>query len=309
MTPNLLLATQTLFSPHRWFSKSRSERPTRKTEHWDSPIPGYYEYIPGRGWYLIATDKDASSEVDSDSTAVEGGLVAAATMKPAKAKEITRMTQPVAVKYSKVLKRYLLAPDYEMRKRYGVIKDSRGRSVQVGFFRLDDGIAWVQCWDAEGEFIPGPYKLWCIDTRTDMFRHMLRKDDPDYVPSRQNSFERDPSTRRRSQDSRSTHYRTSGPGTPREGPSAPSTRPNSIRGLTPSNPTSHPGSQANSRRNSLKRSPSIPLEEARAALKAMAQAQVASVKSSASSAESIRRGRQDPVAATPTPKPTPTPIN
>lgn len=285
MTPNLLTATQALFSPHRWFKSQKSERPTRKTEHWDTPVPGYYEYIPGRGWYLVATDKD----VDPNATSTEGGPVA--TLKPPKPKDTVRMTQPVAVKYSKVLKRNLLSPDYEMRKRYGEIKDFRGKSSTVGFFRLDDGIAWVQCWDSDGEFVPGPYKLWCIDARTDTFRHMLRKDHPDYQPSRQNSLERESNTRRRSQDSRSTKYRTSGPGTPREGPSAPSTRPNSIKGLTLSNLGSKANSRANSRRSSPKRNESIPLEEAKAALRAMAQAHAAAVTKSVGSEESVQRGR------------------
>jgi hypothetical protein len=299
MTPNLLVATQTLFSPHKWFKRQQSERPTRKTEHWDSPVPGHYEYIPGRGWYLVATDKDASSNVD---LATDGGPVGTLPMKSTKSKDMIRMAQPVAVKYSKVLKRYLLDPDYRIRKRHGEIKDSRGRSVQVGFFRLDDGIAWVQCWDANGEFIPGPYKLWCVDAATEKFRHMLRKDDPDYAPSRansrQNSFDRDPSTGRRSQDSRSTQYRASGPATPRDGPTAPSSRANSIRGLTPSVPSSQPGSQANSRANSRRVSPqrshSLPLEEAKAALRAMAKAQAAAVQRSAGSEQSMSRGRLGP---------------
>lgn len=296
MTPNLFVATQTLFSPHRWFKRQQSERPTRKTEHWDLPVPGYYEYIPGRGWYLVATDKDASSDVD---LATGGGPVGTLPMRPTRPKDIIRIAQPVAVKYSKVLKRYLLDPDYRMRKRYGHIKDARGKSVQVGFFRLDDGIAWVQCWDEEGEFVPGPYKLWCVDTATNKFRHMLRKDDPDFVPSRANSransFERDSNTRRRSQDSRSTQYRASGPATPRDGHTAPSSRANSVRGLTPSVPTSQPGSQANSRANSRRvspqRSPSLPLEEAKAALRAMAQAQAAAVHRSAGTEHSVSRGR------------------
>jgi hypothetical protein len=314
MTPNLLVATQTLFSPHKWFKRQQSERPTRKTEHWDSPVPGYYEYIPGRGWYLVATD---NFETDPDSQATEGGPVGTLPMKPTRPKDIIRMAQPVAVKYSKVLKRYLLDPDYRIRKRHGEIKDSRGKAVQVGFFRLDDGIAWVQCWDAEGEFVPGPYKLWCIDAATDKFRHMLRKDDPAHTPSRansrQNSPDRDSTTLRRSQDSRSTQYRASGPATPREGLTAPSSRANSIRGFTPSVPASQPGSQVNSRANSRRVSPqrshSLPLEEAKAALRAMAQAQAAAVQRSAKSEQSVSRGRLGPRAPSSTVSTTSTYVN
>lgn len=286
MTPNLFVATQTLFSPHKWFNKNRSERPKRKSEHWDSPIPGIYEYIPGRGWYLIATDKDVAPEPIDEVDPKEGGPVGSVEEKP---KETIQMSPPVPVRYSKVLKRYLLSPDYEMRKKYGKIKDSRGKMVQVGFFRLDDGVAWVNCWDEEGDFIPGPYKLWCIDHRSEQFRHMLRGDDPEYqrslpnsrVASRQNSFEHDPNGRRRSQESRSTQYR-SGPGSARDGPSVSSTRANSIRGLTLSNPGSKAPSQINSRRSSPtrgQRSPRLPLDEAKAALRIVAQEQAAKERS------------------------------
>ncbi|KAF2189059.1 hypothetical protein K469DRAFT_565001 [Zopfia rhizophila CBS 207.26] len=244
MTPNLFLATQTLFSPHKWFKQQKSARPARKTEHWDDPVRGIYEYIPGRGWYLVATDKPKDEDAPEETPV-----------------ETVKMTQPVQVKYSKVLKRNMLQPDYDMRKRYGKIKDSKGKFEEAGFFRLDDGVAWVHCWDEEGEFIPGPYKLWCIDQKSGNFRHMLKGDDPEYVHSRRNSYDR------HSQDSRSTQYR-SGPGSNREGPSIPSTRANSransLRGLTSaptSAPTSKPASRANSRPTSPK-SPGVPLSEA-----------------------------------------------
>jgi len=202
MTPNLFLATQTLFSPHKWFRhQPKPSKPVRRTEHWDDPVAGTYEYIPGRGWYLIATDKKSE-----DSKAPEGAEV-----------PTIKLQQPVQVKYSKVLKRYLLAPDYQMRKREAMVKNEAGRKERAGFFQLDDGIAWVQAWDADGEFIPGPYKLWIPDPNTGLFRHMRKTDDPDYVEyinSRRNSFE--PGINRRtSDDSRSTQY-LPGPGSIKE---------------------------------------------------------------------------------------------
>lgn len=289
MTPNLFIATQKVFQPHKWFKK-QNERPKRRTEHWEEPVPGVYEYIPGRGWYLVATYKEHS---DTESTLVdskEGGPVGGNIEE--KAKDTVQVPSPVPVRYSKVLKKYLLNPDYEKRKKYGVIENSRGRMVQVGFFQLDDGVAWVNCWDDEGEFIPGPYKLWCIDVHTDKFRHMMRGDDPDYqrsqsnsrVNSRANSFERDAGSRRNSQESRSTQYRT-GPGSTLDGPSVPSTRANSIKGLTPSNPTSKSASQANSRRSSPtrgQRSPRILLDDANPKLRELAMQQAAKSRSSRS---------------------------
>ncbi|KAF2011466.1 hypothetical protein BU24DRAFT_281770 [Aaosphaeria arxii CBS 175.79] len=303
MTPNLLVATQTLFSPHKWFKSSpKSERPCRKTEHWDSPVPGLYEYIPGRGWYLVATDKFATAELDNDTPAPSTIL---SEKQETTTRETIKMSPPVQVKYSKVLKRYLLAPDYEMRKKHDRVQDSNGKWYTAGFFRLDDGIAWVECWSDHGEFIPGPYKLWCLDQTTGQLRHMLKCDDPEFVASRTNSFEREPSSARQSQDSRSTQFRGSGITSPRDGPSIASTRANSIRAFAPSGPSSRAGSQAPSRRNSPKRAPSLPLEEAKAKLRIMAEQQKKmdvererereKARSRTNSADSSTRGRRPDV--------------
>ncbi|KAF2736563.1 hypothetical protein EJ04DRAFT_432889 [Polyplosphaeria fusca] len=270
MTPNLFVATQTLFSPHKWFKSQKTPRSTRRTEHWDSPVPGIYEYIPGRGWYLVATDKEPM--VDSVINPIQD---------QPNEKETIKMTPPVAVKYSKVLKRYFLAPDYEMRKKHGKVPGSTGKSVDAGFFQLDDGIAWVHCWDSHGQFIPGPYKLWCIDDRTGDFRHMLKGDDPNYITSRTNSFESEPG-RPRSQESRSTQYR-SAPGSTFDGASYPSTRANSIRNYRTSASTSNPNSQPGSRRPSPKRSPSLPLAEASSKLRQVAAEQAAEARTSSDS--------------------------
>jgi hypothetical protein len=247
----------------------------RKREHWDDPIPGVYEYIPGRGWYLIATYKQPPERDLEPSTTTnmdDDNLI--------------KMIPPTPVRYSKVLKRCFLSPDYELRKKHGDIPNERGKLVTAGFFQLDDGVAWVNCWDEEGEFIPGPYKLWCIDAATQQFRHMRRGDDPAYqrsaansrAASRQNSFDR--SADRRSQESRSTEFR-SAPGSTRDAQSGPSTRANSIRGVDRSNPASRVPSQANSRRNSFSRdqrsprSPRLRLDEAKAALSIVAQERAA----------------------------------
>ncbi|KAF2138774.1 uncharacterized protein K452DRAFT_210227, partial [Aplosporella prunicola CBS 121167] len=157
MAPNLLVATQTLFTPHRWFTRKHSEpkRSLRKTEHWQDPKPGTYEYIPGRGWYLTRPD-------NADGTPGE------------------RLEKPKLVTYSRVLRRYLFHTEYERRKLAGEIKDQHGKTREVGFFQLDDGVAWVNCWDHKGEFMPGPYERWCIDDRTEKFRKMLKGDDPNW---------------------------------------------------------------------------------------------------------------------------------
>lgn len=274
MSPNLFLATQKLFSPHKWFRNSQShEQSVRKTEHWAEPKPGLYEYIPGRGWYLIAKLKEAPH--DMPRTAAEGGPVRASQEPP---KEHEKLAHPISAHWSRVLKRYMLEDDYKARKKYGAIRNESGRNVQVGFFRLDDGVAWVQCWDQDGIFIPGPYKLWCISQRTGQFRPMLKGDDPKFAGSRNNSqsnsrnpsFERDLDSR--SQDSRSTEFyiSTSQAASNRDGPSVPNTRPNSIR-MTPSHSTSTTHSQPASRRSSPRRNGSIEYEKDKAAMRQMAR--------------------------------------
>ncbi|KAH7384099.1 hypothetical protein DE146DRAFT_215067 [Phaeosphaeria sp. MPI-PUGE-AT-0046c] len=257
MTPNLFLATQKVFQPHKWFRAPKTERPTRVTEFWTLPEPGRYEYIPGRGWYMIAKLKEASSQINEPQNQ-EGELV--------QPQQFEKLDKPIPVHRSRVLGRYLLDDEYKRRKMTTQIKNEQGKRVQAGFFQLDNGIAWVHCWDENGTFIPGDksgYKLWCIDAATKEFRHMRKGDDPDYVRSRRSSRERAPVNR--SQESLSTAF-PSGPGSTRDGTS---TTASSVRGMM--SPTSTPSSRVQSRRNSPKRNNSIPLEEAKAALRRMAK--------------------------------------
>lgn len=272
MTPNLFLATQKVFQPHKWFRAPKIERPTRVTEYWTSPEPGQYEYIPGRGWYLIARPKETTS------TSNEQDSTEAVPVQPQK---FEKLDKPIPVHRSRVLGRYLLEDDYKRRKQTTTIKNDQGKRVQAGFFQLDNGIAWVHCWDENGIFIPGDksgYKLWCIDAATKEFRHMRKGDDPEFVRSRRNSPNWPNATRtatdngtttssaaNRSQESLSTAY-PSGPGSIRDGTS---TTASSVRGMM--SPTSTPSSRVQSRRGSPRRNNSIPLEEAKAALRRMAR--------------------------------------
>ncbi|KAH7067622.1 hypothetical protein BKA63DRAFT_121656 [Paraphoma chrysanthemicola] len=285
MTPNLFLATQKVFQPHKWFRGPKStERATRVTEFWNDPEPGQYEYIPGRGWFKISELKTNPSQV-TESLAPYSDTQPYSLSNP---HTFTKLAKPIPVHRSRVLGRYLLEDDYKKRKVTTTIKNEQGKLVTAGFFQLDDGVAWVQCWDANGTFIPGGpsgYKLWCVDSATREFRHMRKGDDPKFVRSRNNSHERDLDSR--SQDSMSTAFR-SGPGSTRDGPSAPSTRANSIRGPF-SNPASTPSSRAQSRRNSPRRNNSIPLEEAKAALRRMAKEQEEAVIAAAAQTRTISK--------------------
>ncbi|KAF1938970.1 hypothetical protein EJ02DRAFT_268805 [Clathrospora elynae] len=268
MAPNLFVATQKAFQPHKWFKSPKSEK-SRVVEEWSSPVPGRYESIPGRGWFLIATLKERTE--DSPKTITEGD--SAASAKPSPSKEYTTLERPVPVKYHQVAKRHFLEPEYNRRKRTLTIKDKRGKEIQAGYFRIDD-VTWIRCWDEHGTFIPGDvtggeYQRWVFDTQTQQFRHMLKRDDPNYVRSRRNSPDRDLDSH--SQDSVSDKYRSSRPGSTKNSPSMPSSQANSIRYM-PSNTTSNPPSQLPSRQSSPKRNDSLPsLEEAKATLRRLAR--------------------------------------
>lgn len=288
MTPNLFLATQKAFSPHKWFknSNNNSERSTKTIEEWSTPVPGLYEYTPGRGWYLIAIHNDASLDGSEYKTSSEPLSRSSSFVK-----EYTKLAQPIQVHKSKVLSgRWFLDGEYKARKRQGTIRNDRDKLVTVGFFQLDDGVTWVQCWDAFGKFIPGDpaiggYKRWCIDANSKNFRHMLKRDDPNYIRSRSNS----PANETHSQDSMSTILRSAAPSTV-------STRPNSIRYMS-SNAASRAPSRVPSRQNSPERNGSIALEEAKAALRRMAKEQEDASKSKAKVEQVELRGRKPAAAA------------
>lgn len=199
------------------------------------------------------------------------------------AKEYVKLDRPIPTHWSRVLKRYLLEPEYKVRKTNGTITNERGKNIDVGFFRLDDGVAWVQCWDEHGEFIPGPYKLWCIDGTTHTFRHMRKGDDPAFIKSRINAQDCDLDTQ--SQDSRSTQFRSGPGGTP----SMPSSRANSIR-MSMSNTTSASVSRSHSRRNSPGRGNGVPFEETRRELTRVAREQEEAIRRAA------ERGRRHAIA-------------
>ena len=262
MAPNLFVATQKAFFPHKWFKSSKVDL-SRVVEEWNSPVPGQYESIPGRGWFLIATLKDASKPEGNNKSTIKGS----------DGKDYIPLETPIPLKYSHALGRYFLEPEFYKRKKTVMIKDDKGKEVRAGFFRVDD-VAWVKCWDEHDTFIPGNangaagYQRWVLDAQTQQFRHMIKRDDPNYVRSRRNSPARDADNR--SQESVSTEFRPSRPSSTKNGFSVASTRANSIR-YQPSTPTSNAPSQRPSRQNSPKRSDSIPLEEAKAALRRLAR--------------------------------------
>jgi hypothetical protein len=155
MTPNLFLLGKLIVTPQKWFTPRSGSKSPRKQEHWDGPIPGMYEYIPGRGWYLVAVDPEHNTS--------------------------TPLQLPQAITYCRVLHRHLLRQDFERRRRFEHVKGERG-----GFFLLDDEITWIKAWDETGASMQGPFERWVIDSETRLFRPMTYGDVAE-VKSRQNS--------------------------------------------------------------------------------------------------------------------------
>lgn len=148
MSPNLFLCFRALFCPTYWFQRGeRIHGSVYRKEHWDSPVPGIYTYIPGQGWHLVSRDDD-----DDD---------------------VVNEKEPVPLIYCRVLHRYLLEDDMEERCRWHSVKlEESARPVKRMFFRLDDGYTWVTGWDARGNFIPGPYEKWVLDDEKKAMRRM-----------------------------------------------------------------------------------------------------------------------------------------
>lgn len=143
MAPNLFLCLRTVFCPIYWFQRGdRIQGSIHKEEHWDTPVPGIYRYIPGHGWHLICRDGEENDE-----------------------------KVPVPIVYCRILHRYLF--EYEMNERcawHWITPYEGAKPEKLRFFLLDDGYTWVAGWDAKGRFIPGPYQKWRFDSFTDKMR-------------------------------------------------------------------------------------------------------------------------------------------
>ncbi|KAI9859332.1 MAG: hypothetical protein M1824_003846 [Vezdaea acicularis] len=155
MSPNLFLCACTVLKPHRWFSNSPSHKASPCKEYWSSPVPGLYEYIPGRGWYLVAAEDPAFSPVKKE-----------------------------PVDYCRALQRYVLRAELEERIRWCRVRDTDGRHVEKRLFRMDDGITWICCWQDDGRFVEGPWERWCWDKETEKFRKMNIGGDLDWEKNR-----------------------------------------------------------------------------------------------------------------------------
>ncbi|KAL5355801.1 hypothetical protein BJX96DRAFT_141882 [Aspergillus floccosus] len=146
MSPNLFLCLRTVLCPTYWFQRGeRIHGSLQKEEHWESPVPGIYKYIPGRGWHLIYKDGNEYEE-----------------------------KVPVPLVYCRILHRYMF--EYEMEDRcrwHSVVLHEGAKPEQLLFFQLDDEDCWVAGWDRKGRFIPGPYQKWRFDPATNSMRRIL----------------------------------------------------------------------------------------------------------------------------------------
>ncbi|KAJ5851877.1 uncharacterized protein N7529_011262 [Penicillium soppii] len=134
MAPNLFLCARTIFCPVYWFQMGDRDS-NLKEQHWQSPVPGTYRFLPGRGWHLIHRDGHENEE-----------------------------KIPAALVYCRILHRYMFESELEDRCRWFDAPLHKGaRPEKLRFFLLDDGIHWVAGWDAQGNFIPGPYPKWWLE--------------------------------------------------------------------------------------------------------------------------------------------------
>lgn len=125
MSPNLFLCLRTVLCPVYWFQRGeRINGSIHREEHWESPVPGIYNYVPGRGWHLIYRDGNKYDE-----------------------------KVPVPLIYCRILHRYIFEDEMEERCRWYYVSLEEGATpVRRLFFRLDDGYTWVAGWDAKGVF-------------------------------------------------------------------------------------------------------------------------------------------------------------
>jgi len=188
MTLNLFLCARKVACPLEWCSsKPRSVRPQdqHRFEHWESPIPGIYEFIPGRSWYLVRRDTDTDSESESDSSSLSSTSTKSSSSRHASTSTSTsrRVSKDSTlgkeeVRYCRALHRYFLASELEARCRWELVVRREGaKPTRTRFFQLDDGVAWVPCWDEKGKFIHGPYRKWCLDKEMGCMRPMARADE------------------------------------------------------------------------------------------------------------------------------------
>ncbi|PYH90277.1 hypothetical protein BO71DRAFT_80986 [Aspergillus ellipticus CBS 707.79] len=146
MAPNLFLCLRKAFCPTYWFQRGeRIQGSIHKEEHWDSPVPGIYKYIPGRGWHLVLKDGNEHDE-----------------------------KMPIPLVYCRILHRYVFEHEMEERCRWHTVAIEEGaKPERFLFFLLDDKYTWVAGWDDKGKFIPGPYQKWHYDAEKRTMRREL----------------------------------------------------------------------------------------------------------------------------------------
>ncbi|KAI9726554.1 MAG: hypothetical protein M1834_008996 [Cirrosporium novae-zelandiae] len=159
MAPNLYILLRNIFVPSCWRLPSHSRRGSRDApkkahivhEHWDFPVPGTYEYRPGRGWFLI--------QLDLDQPGAKG----------------QPFEKPQQVVYCNVLERWMFLSDYKARCHWERVMMPNARKYDdpchMRFLRLDDSVGYLMCWDEDGKPLDGPWMLWEMDEKKKKLRY------------------------------------------------------------------------------------------------------------------------------------------
>lgn len=201
MAPNLLVAMTTAVRPlntRRWSTPRLNgsidiEHHCRKvvdcsnlpTEHWNSPVPGYYAYVSGKGWYLVSRDSEIGGGNGVFFRQPSEGTLSRKSSRSASSRHsedndaaptALSPSTPEPVVYSHILHKHILARDFKARLRWDrAVRPSsiRGKSERLGFFQLDDGFSWVIAYDKNGMEDREPNKsLWVLETGKDKEKKM-----------------------------------------------------------------------------------------------------------------------------------------
>lgn len=162
-------------------------------EHWNTPVPGYYAHVSGKGWYLVQRDIDLDEEERlffckphssirprtirrETSSSIATSSHSSTSSAPSRSSSVsTYITAPEPVIYSHILHKYILAREMQSRLRWtrAVNPSSsnpfrRARKERLGFFQLDDGFSWVIAYGRNGMEDREPDKrLWVLEKGED----------------------------------------------------------------------------------------------------------------------------------------------
>lgn len=199
MAPNLFLALRNVVCPWYWFprkDKVRISGAICRDEYWEDPVPGIYRFVPTNGWFLIK--RDVKGQIDEGSGSSDTG-----SMDPGEKTDYEPVIyNPVVHRYqlhrdferrcywktvtgSPVVtppnsrpsslngqghrsggSRSRSSSPVQSKKGKQPMEPAQSVARTYRFYRLDNGRHWVAAWDEQDRFIPGPYRIWRLDSTT-----------------------------------------------------------------------------------------------------------------------------------------------